>query len=171
MIFSIITVIETFTASVFELSSANIHHILCPTFLLTALIPKVNSSERFAHFPKANFEFFPPERLRSAPLQKRPSSQQHRLGTSNEPLLLLLVSPDDAAEAPGPPQAGGVPPGSEQDDVPEPGGVLRPGATEPAAGRLVPQQQGLHRLGGAGQRAALQEAHRGAALPAAAVAR
>lgn len=82
-----------------------------------------------------------------------------------------LLWSGDTAEASESPEAGGLAPRGQQDDVPEPGRVLRAGAAEPAAGRLVPQQPGLHRLGGAGQRPALQEAHRGPALPPSALAR
>lgn len=85
------------------------------------------------------------------------------------PFACVCVS-DDTAEASRPPEISSLLPGSEQDDVPEPGGVFRPGAAQPAAGRHVPHQQGFHRLGGAGQRAALQKAHRGPALPAPAMA-
>ncbi len=78
---------------------------------------------------------------------------------------------DDTAEASWPPKVGGILPGSEQDDVSEPGGVFRPGAAQPAPGGVLPHQPSLHRLRGAGQRAALQKTHRSPALPAPALAR
>lgn len=78
---------------------------------------------------------------------------------------------DDTAKASWPPEISSVLPGSEQDDVSEPGSVFRPGAAQPASGGVLPHQQSLHRLWGAGQRAALQKTHRSPALPASALAK
>ena len=86
-------------------------------------------------------------------------------------VCVCVCATGDTAEASRPPKVGGVLPGSEQDDVSEPGGVFRPGAAQPAPGGVLPHQPSLHRLRGAGQRAALQKTHRSPALPAPALAR
>lgn len=86
-------------------------------------------------------------------------------------VCVCVCALDDSAEASQPPQISSVLPGSEQDDVSEPGSVFRPRAAQPASGGVLPHQSSLHRLRGAGQRAALQETHRSPALPAPALAR
>lgn len=83
----------------------------------------------------------------------------------------VCSKPDDPEETSWPPEARRLLPGRQQDDLSEPGGVFRPRVAKPASGGVVSHQPRLHRLRGAGQCPALQEAHRGPALPAAAVAR
>lgn len=86
-------------------------------------------------------------------------------------VCMCVCTLDDTAEASGPPQISSVPPRCEQDDVSEPGSVFRPGAAQPASGGVLPHQQSLHRLWGAGQRVTLQKTHRSPALPASALAK
>lgn len=53
-------------------------------------------------------------------------------------MLSVSVTPVDPAEAAGPPEAGGVTPRHQQDDVSEPGSVLRPRAAQPTPGGQLP---------------------------------